>query len=52
MSRRELDDIRTERALIVLLIVVTLLVGGVSAFRARSFDPRPDAARLSVVADR
>ncbi len=46
MSARELADARVERALIVLLLVITLAIGAVSAWHARSFDPRPDAERV------
>ena len=47
-ERRELADARVERALLVLLLVVTLAVGVVAAWHARTFDPRPDAERVGV----
>lgn len=48
MSGRELHDARVERAWLLLLLVIALAVGLVSASHARDYDPRPDARFVSI----
>lgn len=48
MSAREIADARVERAWLLLLLVIAVAVGLVSAMHARDYDPRPDARFVSI----